>query len=158
MDKMKKHILILTAVFMVFAAILTGCGNDETSDTSATEITTEYNESSDLEEETETGDESTDEENPDAELEKSLVGLWTNGDKYIEFTENNFFVAMDDDRHEYTGTYSLVSNGKTMALALAENEDDIKTYTVEFKNDMKKLIITDDKGNKTEFEYNEVKE
>lgn len=155
---MKKHILILTAAFMVFAMILTGCGNDEASDTYATEITTEYTDSSDLEEETETGDDSTDEDDPDAELEKSLVGLWTNGDRYIEFRENNFFVAMGEDRNEYTGTYSLVSNGKTMALALAENEDDIKTYTVEFKDNMKKLVVINDKGDKTEFEYNEVKE
>lgn len=151
---MKKYILILTAVLTAFTTMLSGCGNNEAEDTAA-EMTSEglY-----TDEETDAEEETSDEEDPDDELEKSLVGLWTNDSQYIEFKENNYFMAMGEDRREYTGTYSLVANGKTIALALAENEENINTYTAEFKNDMKKLIITDDNGDKTEFEYNRVKQ
>ncbi len=148
---MKKYILVLMAAFVI---MLTGCEENNVSDT---EITTEYTDNSDLEE-TETENETADEDDPDAELEKSLVGLWTNDARYINFKANNYFTAVDEDKSEYTGTYSLVSNGKTIALALAENEDNIKTYTVEFEDDMKKLVLIDDNGDKTEYDYNEVKE
>lgn len=154
---MKYKIIILS---LLIPFIFTGCSDTKERKSDITEITTSYTNDGDYISDEENSEETTDEEdNESKKLERSLKGLWTCGNQYIEFRDKNMFKAMGEERNEYSGTYSLVANQKIIAIALAVNENDVRTFIAEFKEkDDNRILVLKNENNETfEFIYSKVK-
>lgn len=145
---MRKYMALICVGIMAVAFVVSGC-----SDSSSTE-----NESQTTEETTgETTEYATSDEDSikpeiDYKYAAKLIGYWVYEKQSITFEKGDVFYMVDEEGGESKGEYSVVASPDgVMAISLAINENNIKVYTAELKKSDKKLVITDEVGNVTEY-------
>lgn len=126
---MKRLFLIL---FLTMA--LTGCGN-------STDVTENVEESTE-----ETTEANYDISQEEAEFREYILGTWKDNNNGVYRFRDDFTFDITANDENISGTYSVAAEGSKAALAIAVTTEDVRAYSLEFKNNNKSVTLDDKNG------------